>query len=81
IVKLGPVPAKVDLTVGYTATQTSNINITVYDVAGKVVAVKVVDAVNGYNEVKLNVANYAAGTYYITLNNGTEVITNKFMKQ
>jgi len=81
IVAIGPVPAKDFVNVDYTVATAANINITIYDVAGKVVEVKRVDALEGLvNTVKLDVHKYAAGTYYVTLNNGTTTVTNKFLK-
>jgi len=81
IVELFPVPAVVDLSIKFTTAGAGAVKANIYSVSGQLVATKDVAAIKGMNTIKLDVANFAAGTYYVTLNDGNNVVTTKFVKQ
>ena len=51
----------------------------VYDVTGKIVKHDIVYSEEGYNQYELNIRNYQAGTYFITLRNQNEVYSDRFL--
>ena len=51
----------------------------VYDITGKIVKHDVVYSEEGYNQYELNIRNYQAGTYFITLRNQNEVYSDRFI--
>lgn len=80
-VSLFPVPVTDKLNVTFTSDIKGTLTANVYDVTGKLVAVKTFDVVKGSNTIAINAANYASGAYFINLNNGVNSITNKFVKK
>ena len=53
----------------------------VYTLDGKVVSTTQIDVTEGANSINLDVANIASGMYFITVSNGVETATDKFVKQ
>lgn len=80
-VSVSPVPATSVLNVTYTSTVASDVRVEVYNVAGQMVVRQSADATRGENTTSINVADLAAGTYYVSINNGVEVRVSKFVKQ
>lgn len=81
VTQLVPVPAHTTVAVSFSNNTKSSVQLTVHNIEGKVVSTQIVEAIAGLNNVVLDVTNYVAGTYFLTLNNGLEVQTIKFVKQ
>lgn len=75
-----PVPVTGVLNVSFTSGIAAVVHADIYDAQGKLLVTKSFDAVKGMNLMQENVSGFAAGAYFINLNNGTEVITTKFIK-
>ncbi|MGB1205565.1 MAG: T9SS type A sorting domain-containing protein [Chitinophagales bacterium] len=80
LIELLPVPAIDFVTVRFTSATKADVNLAVYNVAGALVGTQVVEAQNGINALQLDVANYPNGVYFLSLNNGEEVVNVKFIK-
>ncbi|MGB1204339.1 MAG: T9SS type A sorting domain-containing protein [Chitinophagales bacterium] len=78
---LQPVPANNTLTVRADFATATKADIVVYTLNGKVVSTTQVEVTEGANSINLDVANIAAGMYFITVSNGVETATDKFVKQ
>lgn len=79
IVNVFPVPTSSELNVNFTAATADDVRLEVYNVAGQIVAVKEIEAFAGMNATTLNVEDMATGSYFLTINNGTDVSTVKFI--
>lgn len=78
-VNVFPVPARETLNVNFNAVANASVRMDIYNVTGQLVATKDVDAMTGLNNVTVDVKQYAVGTYFLTINNGSEVATTKFV--
>ena len=76
-----PIPANNVLTVKADFATATKAEVIVYTLDGKVVSNTQVDVTEGANSINLDVANMAAGMYFITVSNGVETATDKFVKQ
>ena len=75
-----PVPAKDVVNVQFNSNQNNTVHVNVYDVAGKLMATQSTTATKGANTLQIDVANYAAGMYFVTLNNGNNTATVRIVK-
>ena len=76
-----PIPANNVLTVKADFATATKAEVIVYTLDGKVVSTTQVDVTEGANSINLDVANIASGMYFITVSNGVETATDKFVKQ
>jgi iduronate 2-sulfatase len=67
-----PNPATNLVTVQYVSNSNNKANITVYDITGKAILTRAVNAIKGNNNFNFNVGNAAAGIYYVEVNNNNE---------
>jgi hypothetical protein len=56
-------------------------SITIFDLQGRVVHNKTLQAAAGYNQTRLTVDILASGTYYLRIAKDKEVITQKFVRK
>ncbi len=80
ITSVTPIPAIEFIDVVFTSDVKTEVSLTIYNVAGALVHTRTMDANNGLNTIKINVANYATGVYFLAINNGQEVQNIKFVK-
>ena len=80
LVELLPVPAIDFVNIRFTSATRADVNLAIYNVAGALISTDVVEAQNGINAIQLDVANYPNGVYFLSLNNGEEVVNVKFIK-
>lgn len=78
VVSISPVPASDVVSITFNGQTTDNTVATVFDVTGRMVETR---QVSGINQLQLNVQHYAAGTYFLTLQNADGTATVKFVKQ
>ncbi|OWY20950.1 T9SS C-terminal target domain-containing protein [Sphingobacteriales bacterium UPWRP_1] len=76
-----PVPADKFVELNFNAEADTPVSVEVYDLAGKLITSLSVFAQRGSNVYTIDVADYSAGMYFITLNNGKDVISNRFVKK
>ncbi|OWY20573.1 T9SS C-terminal target domain-containing protein [Sphingobacteriales bacterium UPWRP_1] len=79
ITQVAPVPASDAVNVWFTA-KGGNIQASVYDMTGRLVNNFSMAALNGSNNLRIDISNYAAGIYFVTLSNGNHVATAKVVK-
>lgn len=75
-----PVPSSNDLNVEIIAPAASAVTMRVYDVTGKLVDQIATDVQEGFNKVVLDLRKYAVGNYFLTVTDGKDVHTTKFIK-
>ena len=78
---VSPVPALDVLNVSFTASELTQARVEIRDVSGRLVKVELVEAERGLNDLQIDVANYASGVYFMSLNNGIDIETIKFVKE
>lgn len=76
-----PNPVRDQLQLKVTAAQAADMQLTVYDMIGNVVAETPVRVNIGANSFTQEVAGYAAGVYTVALHNGSSRATSRFVKQ
>lgn len=79
LVGISPVPATTKLTIAYNTVNNSAVKVVVYDAVGKLISSEVTTV--GNNTYELNVNGYAAGMYFLTITDGANTATTKFVKQ
>ena len=81
ITALKPVPVRDVLQLTYTSESVRNVIVGVYDLAGK----KVLDAnrfaERGINTLNIDVSTFASGVYFLSLTDGANVQTRKWVKE
>lgn len=80
ITNVRPVPAVDYVEFTFTSIENSTVEVSVYDLTGRVMLKANVEATNGINNQSIDVSTYPAGIYMISLNNGTEVATQRLVK-
>lgn len=81
IVSVYPIPVSSVVNINFTTTVEGSSTIQIHNVAGKLMTTQDVDTEGGINKVSLNVSSYPVGTYFVTIKNGEEVATTKFVKE
>lgn len=78
-----PNPAKDKITLVISSPANNNLNISITDLAGKVVRRQATSVVNGGNNLDMDVSALSAGTYFIraNCNNGCKTPVIKFVKE
>lgn len=79
-IEMFPNPASEVLNISYELTSTSNVNIVIYDMQGRAVAVQHLgDQFPGAYTATQNVANFAAGSYSMTIEANGNTFTKNFV--
>lgn len=76
-----PNPASADVNIMLDGVKEGNAQIVVNDVTGKIVLNKTIEMNKGFNAYQLNTASFAAGSYFITISNGSWKISDRLIVQ
>ena len=77
-----PVPTAAKATVQYESVGEANVSLTLTDLMGRVMFVQNnLNAKDGFNNVEVDLTAYTSGTYFVTLNNGTDQVTQRLIKE
>lgn len=77
-----PVPTIDLVNVNYISKSTlSNATVTITDFAGRAVQTQIVKVETGANQFSVDLSNQTPGVYFLTIQNGNEVITQRVVKQ
>jgi len=79
-IKIHPNPARNQLNIEFDSAHKNKTIIKVFDGAGKVCLEKILDAGIKLNSHQLNISDLTTGTFFILVNNGTELFHSKFVK-
>jgi len=80
IITTSPIPAIDFINIRFTSPVSTDLDVKVFDVAGKLIEVSTFETIEGINTLRLQVENYAAGTYFVQMTEGSNVMTTKFIK-
>ena len=75
-----PNPVSHQLQFQYYLPESAMINISILDAEGKLIKNEIANGQSGLSTTKLDVSNYAAGIYFITLKTGDTIRVKKFLK-
>lgn len=75
-----PVPSSTVVNVDYTNNNNEDVVVRIFDLTGKLILQSTEKTGTGNNIFSTDISQFAVGTYIITLNNGTEMVTRKFVK-
>ncbi len=81
VVQVAPVPATHSVNLVFATQAIARVQISLFDLSGKLVTTQFADAAAGINNVQVELANVPAGMYMLTLNDGTQVATAKIVKE
>ena len=81
ITQVAPTPAKDVVGISFNNNSETTAQMSIYDITGKLVQSQDVQTRKGLNTVQLNVNNFIPGVYFVRLNNNSETITTKFVKE
>ncbi len=81
ITNVRPVPAVDYVEITYTAINNGSVEVNVYDLTGRVMLKASVNATSGVNNQVIDISSYPAGIYMVSLNNGTDVATQRLVKE
>lgn len=76
-----PVPVKNTLNMMVESQKSLVAEVTVKDVTGRVISNQTFTVQNGQNTISVDVNSLSAGIYTVTVNNGNEQVTKKFVKE
>ena len=76
-----PVPTEVKATIQYESVGEANVSLVLIDIVGRIIIVQNdLYAKDGFNTVEVDLSTQSSGTYFVTLNNGTDQITQRLIK-
>ena len=81
-VKVAPVPTSDILNIEFTAEKSEKYDLKVFNVTGQLIKEQALEINAGKNNLNLNVQDYAAGIYWLSINNDTGLKANtRFVKE
>jgi sucrose-6-phosphate hydrolase SacC (GH32 family) len=81
IANVFPNPTSGALSINFENIETGSVQLFVTDLLGRQILTSSIEATEGMNTTSLDLSNIAAGTYFITLDNGVSKITKRVVKQ
>ena len=81
LVSLNPNPTTGNLSINFVTQHPANTTLEVRDLMGRLVSTQKIKATQGTNIANLDFSTFVAGMYIVSLNNGTDVVTAKVVKQ
>ncbi|MFK7908001.1 MAG: T9SS type A sorting domain-containing protein [Chitinophagales bacterium] len=81
ITNVRPVPAADYIQVSFSAISNGSVELSVYDLTGRVMMQTSVDATTGINNQTIDISAYPVGIYMVSLNNGSDVATQRLIKE
>lgn len=81
ITNVRPVPAVDYIEVSYTAINNGTVEVSIHDLTGRLMMKTNVDATSGANTQVIDISTYPSGIYMVSLNNGTDVATQRLVKE
>ena len=79
---VSPNPAKNTLTINISGNQPAdNCSLSISDIMGRQISKRSIGLDEGVNTFNYNIESFSSGVYFISLQNGAEVITRRFVKE
>ena len=75
-----PVPTKSTATIEFVSNTNATIEVTLVDVAGRIIATNNITASEGLNTHLIQVEHLAAGIYFVRMNDGTSELIGRIVK-
>ncbi len=81
IVRVYPNPAKNEVNINFTISEERTVDISVYNIEGRVLESLKIESEKGINEVEINVSDYPIGVYFVRVFDGSTTQTQKIIKE
>jgi len=81
VVNLFPMPTSDKVTMQVNLPEFTNVKMSITDVNGRLLQVSDLELEKGVSEVKVDLTRFAAGTYFVKLDNGVRQLTEQVVKQ
>ncbi len=78
---IAPIPVIDRVSVSFTTGQSTTITMNMYDLLGKLIMTRVVEAENGINEIAIDMTDFSPGIYFIALEDGEKRMVDRVMKK
>ncbi len=79
-ISIAPIPATDNIQIQFETKETSNAQMSIFDITGKSIDMQSIETTTGDNQVNLNIAHYPSGTYFLQITNGQTEWTARFVK-
>jgi len=76
-----PVPAVNFIDISFSSNNESDVSILISDLSGKVLNEEIISANPGLNNISIDLMNYSAGIYMLSVINGEDKLTKKLIKE
>jgi hypothetical protein len=81
IVAIAPVPVTNIANIAFTSENNQNITLNIYDITGRITETQYIIGNGNTQYLPINLSQYAAGTYFVVLNDGKNVASEKIIKK
>ncbi len=81
VLNISPVPAQNFVTIEYGANTKGDVEMEIYDAVGKLIASRDYETIEGINTLKLDISTYPVGVYFLSVKDGDNILTKKFIKE
>jgi hypothetical protein len=81
VVSVYPLPTSGKVTIQVNLLEHSSLTVSVSDVNGRVVQVSDMEIEKGLADIQVDLTRFAAGTYFVKIDNGVEQLTEQIVKQ
>ena len=80
ITSLAPNPTTSDMNLKFETTDNVNVVVNVMDIFGRVVLSQKTEAIKGFNSMTINTSEIPAGAYFLNINDGVNILTQRIVK-
>ena len=76
-----PIPSSDIVTVAFETPTTQKVTLTLHDISGRIVLEKTVDATQGISATQIDISNFAAGIYTLSMSDSNSLVVEKIVKK
>jgi ABC-type arginine transport system permease subunit len=76
-----PIPSSNIVTVAFETPTTQKVNLTLHDISGRIVLQKTIDATQGITATQIDISNFAAGIYTLSMSDANSIVVEKIVKK
>jgi len=80
-INIDPIPATNIINLSYLTESNTQVEIQIFDAIGRLVKTEKIEVIEGINQQQINISTYSTGIYFLSIQNGEETITKKFVKE
>lgn len=81
IVSIKPIPTKNKVNIEFNVAESTNANVQLFDITGKVLNTTSIETKNGLNSLTIDLSPYSSGVYMLKIKNNSQLINTKLVKE